>query len=952
MSMFGSPATDATLEDRVAQLEAAIASLTGTVDGNAGSVAQAIDAVAQQRLAGDDAALAAVNDAVAGSVERSEQVDTRLGAEIVIRAQETDHLNQRVDGLLGEVDTRVGVAEFYAERAALSEANVAAMSTQPTNAAQLWETVGVVRGLSSLVGAFDGQRGEVFGLDMGSHVDPVTGLTVANAGVYQWVEEDGVWTWVSEAAPEILMASRATGQYQVGLVPWDSGAIEDAFGNRIGLSFAAGENGDNSGSDQDAVLKVTDYLGLSPIHQGARVRCHVQFLLSTVFRPTITPFLQLRRRGPDGELSLVNLTNASVPSTSQYTIVQNARVGNIQHVVLDFIAMGNEQQAAPFLRFSGANSLGGESIVYMDHRFSMVSRSDDTLAQAAQQLGAAVKGAALGGSDDGFARSLSPVPITISRLGAGETYSDFRTAYIETGAGELTARKAVAIKRGVYVHNAAVPGDTSYILPKYTNFAGNDAPFRCVVQHLQANDVAPELTSTNEPIRIWYYSVHEDYTMLAENVRYTNHADPGVTQPDQTIIFSGMRVRHRGNQGAYDYQASLGGAGNPGGVWSLARAHGYGASSGWTVSHDFEWMRSYKYVFGLHDNIDFVRSVKLTLDDDYNSATGPDDDNYAYRFGVLGSGKASKIRLRATPCNGDLQVVYGPWLSVKPDNQPADPSWQFQIRGQSHDAMKQVVSGAMRALRIMSASTADGPGINLSGSTPALIDAWFGDVYAKPGAGGMAAYVWGYNNISAATVGSPAIQLNSLGKRAGNRAGDPWLLSISDNGAAPVVVTFDSDLTLVANSTILATINAALGYAGASEFNVLERTRGVFAGEESPRRNSSATTIPWRAWTAADTSMRKVRLMTALDASERSAGSAFASNGPEETGDIYPGETGRVKHGGLWGSADLLINGAPMLARGDLLEIDPAQPGRLVKNNYSIRPVLRCVGPDLFARVS
>jgi len=104
MSMFGTPATDAALEARVAQLEAQLAALAGTVGDNEAGAADAIGALAQQREIGDDAALTAVNDAVAGSVERTEQVDSRLGAEIVIRARETDHLNQRVDGMIGDVD--------------------------------------------------------------------------------------------------------------------------------------------------------------------------------------------------------------------------------------------------------------------------------------------------------------------------------------------------------------------------------------------------------------------------------------------------------------------------------------------------------------------------------------------------------------------------------------------------------------------------------------------------------------------------------------------------------------------------------------------------------------------------------------------------------------------------------------------------------------------------------
>lgn len=830
-----------------------------------------------------------------------------------------------------------------AESASLSEANVAAMVTQPTVAAQLWATSGVVRGLSSLTGAFDGQRGEVAGVDGGSHTDPVTGTEVANAGVYQWDAGDSAWTWISETTPEVLIASRASGQYALGILPFDSSAIEDGSGNRIGLSFAAGQNGDTDVENQDAVLKITDYVGLSKVHAGARIRLSCEFDISAVFRPLITPFVQVKRAG-----ALVNLTANATPSTTQYTIVRNEKVGLIRYVILDFIATGTEEQAIPFLRFSGTNSLGGETITYRDHRFVMASRVDSTLALSAQQLGALVKGAALGGSDAGFARALSPIPVTIDATVAasGADYTDYRDAYTDVGAGTLTERKRITIEPGIYIHDAAEPGDVSYILPRYTDFRGGDAPHRSIIRFFQADDVAPELTATNEPMRNWYTSHHYDYTIDTKNTRYTVHADPGVTSPDQYLYWEGMRVIHYGNQGAVDYQTSLGGSGDPGAVWPLARAFGYGGSSGWVLGHRHCYMQSYKYGFGFHDNIDFEKPNYVSVHDSDIVLTGPDDDNYAYRFGVLGSGIASKLNFNGVTTNGDMQIQFGGWLSVDPDNQPADPSWQFQIRTQNHDPMKVDIIGQMRALKIASASSADGSGIDLTGSTQALLDAWFGDVYSRDGAGGLAGYVWGYNNVNAAAVGSPSVLINSLGRRAGDRTGDPWTLSITPRGGAAVNIVFSTDLTTVNNATILATINAALGGAAvASEYNLIERHRPVFAGEESPRRNNSAVAIPWRAWTAADTSIRKVRLMTASDAPSRSAGSAIGD-------DIYPAATGRVKHSGVWGGDDLLINGSPTLAYGDLLEIDPAAPGYLIKNNDSIRPVLRCAGPDLFERAA
>lgn len=122
--MFGTPPSDATLTARVAQLEALVAALTGTVADNAQGADGAIDTVAAERQAGDAAALAAADFAVDAANRLVAQVDTRLGTEIQLRAAETSHLNARVSGLIGEVDVRVGLAEAYVLRAELADESI------------------------------------------------------------------------------------------------------------------------------------------------------------------------------------------------------------------------------------------------------------------------------------------------------------------------------------------------------------------------------------------------------------------------------------------------------------------------------------------------------------------------------------------------------------------------------------------------------------------------------------------------------------------------------------------------------------------------------------------------------------------------------------------------------------------------------------------------------------
>ncbi|MCT7375476.1 hypothetical protein [Chelativorans salis] len=196
------------------------------------------------------------------------------------------------------------------------------------------------------------------------------------------------------------------------------------------------------------------------------------------------------------------------------------------------------------------------------------------------------------------------------------------------------------------------------------------------------------------------------------------------------------------------------------------------------------------------------------------------------------------------------------------------------------------------------------------------------------------------------TVGTGGgFQITALGKRLGNRTLETWTLAMSIDGGAPINVDFDGDYTADSNSTILGLINSALGAAGvASEYDIIGRHRPIFMDCERRLMNSTADAIPIWSWCAYDGSVNKVRLMTSADADTLAAGCAFGN-------DLYPDEMGRIKHAGYYGINDIIVNGAPALVFGDLLEIDAANPGQFVKNNASGRPILRCIRTDTFARV-
>ena len=98
MTMFGSPATDATLESRVSSLEAQLASALDAIATNKGDADGQISALGDARQQGDAAAQDGIDAAIQGSVARTEEVSSQLGGEIQTRLAE----DERLAALIGE----------------------------------------------------------------------------------------------------------------------------------------------------------------------------------------------------------------------------------------------------------------------------------------------------------------------------------------------------------------------------------------------------------------------------------------------------------------------------------------------------------------------------------------------------------------------------------------------------------------------------------------------------------------------------------------------------------------------------------------------------------------------------------------------------------------------------------------------------------------------------------
>ncbi|MCT7375477.1 hypothetical protein [Chelativorans salis] len=437
------------------------------------------------------------------------------------------------------------------------------------------------------------------------------------------------------------------------MAPFDSTAITDADGSRIGLSFAAGQNGVDGSTS--AFIQIREKTGDISKLAGVKVTCQMIFEVSETFNPTITAFVTVIRGGV-----AVPLSSGSA-STTTFSLDRSERIGNNLYRDVSFVLTGGESEIRPFVRPSGANAAGTETITYLSHRLVVATVVSSTSALPEQALAAALQRTRKVSVDEAVGTALTPIlyaqETILAEDGSGDT-TDFRTAYNTLGSGTITEPHAVKIEPGTYTHDAAVVGDVSYIIPNFLDIVGRDS-VPSVIQNLQA----PADTATNEPLRAWYTNKFSDFTAIGKNVRYTFHNDAGGSHPDNVQNFERVRAIHLGNQGAYDYQVSLGGAGDPGAVWMLDRPFGYGTSSGQQVFLDQCYVQGYQRGFGLHDTNDNDKPFSLEIKNTELALTWTDDDEtYAFWFAGLGSGQPGSVTLYGVSSTGDLDLRFNPWL--------------------------------------------------------------------------------------------------------------------------------------------------------------------------------------------------------------------------------------------------------------------------------------------------
>lgn len=454
--------------------------------------------------------------------------------------------------------------------------------------------------------------------------------------------------------------------------------------------------------------------------------------------------------------------------------------------------------------------------------------------------------------------------------------------------------------------------DCNWSVKDYVHMSA-DGPGFARIHYENPDNVDPTVIPNTQTFWLNTTSILTRLKVTMRNGRYPVHSDSSGVNKGRTQQLKQCWIEHLGNAGAQAYQNSIGSGVT---VWQSQTAWGFGASSAMVTEADDTVFRSPFAGFYVHTRELFAKGSRQTLRNCRMLVTT--DSGWAVTIQPLGSMQEDVLELNGCEIGGFMYYEASPWIPNTLPNQPANHS-EVRVFGHGNSPFPFQIIDFGRALKIESNDVTSASKIEVSGDAVSII---FGrQVYSLPGAGGIKGYVYGWADISGGGVGlNKDVFITSLGQRLGDCTTTSKRLNVKVNGGATTVITFNQNYTAQSNDTILAAINAALGSAAvASAYNVGARYRPEMLDEERSLKNNSSEGILMGMVLAFDGHNKKVRKMTASDASSLFAGIAIE--------DIYPGEWGRVKTCGWVKSSDLYgFTDSP--AWHQMFYVDATVPGK------------------------
>ena len=254
--------------------------------------------------------------------------------------------------------------------------------------------------LSAISGANNGEVGQVIG-DSGSHVDPVTGITVQNSGTYTWVSASSAWEWVSSSYPDLIdpAASAMSVGELIGRMRTNyaflNGATAEISGSIIvGMDIPAGQTGYQSYINASLPMSAAEIAALN----GKTIAIKVACLATSGFINT----------HPFNNIAVEVGFSTGVHGGSVLSIVQS---GNVFTREVSYTVAGTETDLAVVLQI-GTTSTSGS-----DANFSIKSITYRILTDLT----------AVAGSVDAETAALAIALAAPPRSGIGDIFPDFFT---------------------------------------------------------------------------------------------------------------------------------------------------------------------------------------------------------------------------------------------------------------------------------------------------------------------------------------------------------------------------------------------------------------------------------------------------------------------------------------------------------------------------------------------
>jgi hypothetical protein len=361
------------------------------------------------------------------------------------------------------------------------------------------------------------------------------------------------------------------------------------------------------------------------------------------------------------------------------------------------------------------------------------------------------------------------------------TPSVTRVTAMADGSGDfLSVKQAMD---GITTASASTPyeiavgatpfADINWTTKDYISIVGIDR-HRSEIRGALPNDATAEEITNGEPFRFNTTGTLQSIKITARNLRYAVHSDSSGAVKNGTQRIIDCHLEHYGNDAAVNN------------TWVSQNAWGCGTSSGQSIYAEGSTFIAPYAAFSFHTRRYFANPCFVSINNCRLISTK--SSGFSLVIQPLGSLRPCRCQVTNSLLVGDIYYSANPWIPTRLADQPASHAEVALTGAGNTSAVFQIIDFG-RALKVESNDTSAASSIAVSGSAVPSI---FGQVFDKPGSGGIKGYVYGWADVSGYGVGiNRDVFITSLGKRLGDCSVTNKVLGISVNGGAAVTVTFN-----------------------------------------------------------------------------------------------------------------------------------------------------------------